>query len=453
MSDYLDQIATYISECKFDDFPRDVVNRAKEVLADSIAVIACGAQEKEIKALVRKIAIPFVPDVATVIGAGIRTEPQKAALINGIAGTFTELDEGNRFARGHPAIHVIPAALAVAEESNLSGKEFITALVLGYETGARVGMASKLRRLMQSHGTWGTVGAAAAVGKLMGYKKEDLKQIINVSSSLSLATSKYTALEGGTLRNVYAGVSGMFGVLAHDLIQSGFTGEKDGLRTVFGTVVSDTFSSELMVEELGHRFEIMRNYFKLYACCRYNHATLNALSSIIDGRPGGRVLPGEVAMVEVMTYSLAAQLSNQNPLNTLAGKFSIPFAVASFIVHGSAGLDSFTPQAIQDPVIKALSQRVRVMEEPEFTAMLPGHRPSKVRLTLIDGTVLEAQVLTNRGDPEDPYSQKDLRKKYCDLAKRVWKEKVAEMIYTNVMRLDELDNVNQVTNLMTPIIS
>jgi hypothetical protein len=85
------------------------------LLADSIAVVACGAQEKEIKALVAKITIPFAPVVATVIGAGIRTEPQKAALINGIAGTFTELDEGNRFARGHPAIHVIPAALAVAK--------------------------------------------------------------------------------------------------------------------------------------------------------------------------------------------------------------------------------------------------------------------------------------------------------------------------------------------------
>lgn len=451
MSDYLDQIATYISECEFDDLPYDVINRAKMVMADSIAVIACGAQEKEVKALISKIPIPSALNVATLIGVGIRTEPLKAALINGIAGTFTELDEGNRFARGHPAIHVIPAALAVAEESGLSGKEFITALVLGYEIGARVGTACKLRSLMQSHGTWGTIGAAASVGKLMGYKKEDLKQIINVSSSLSLATSKRTALEGGTVRNVYAGVSGFFGILAHHLIQSGFTGERDGLRTVFGTVVSDAFSSELMVEELGHRFEIMRNYFKLHACCRYNHATLDALSSIISGRPGGRILPDEVAMVEVITYSLAAQLSDQNPLNTLAGKFSIPFSVASFIVHGSAGLDSFTPQAIQDPVIRALSQRVTVMEEPEFTAMLPDYRPSKVRVTLIEGTVLEAQALTNKGDAEDPYSQKDLRRKYFELAKRVWKQEVAETIYADVMRLDELDNVNQLTSLMTSI--
>jgi 2-methylcitrate dehydratase PrpD len=451
MSDYLDELATYICECKFHDIPSIVTKRAKQAIADSLAVIVIGAQEDEVKALTARMLVSGSPGVATLIGTGFRTEPLKASLINGTAGTCLELDEGNRFARGHPAIHVIPAALAVAEEKNLSGKEFLTAFVLGYEIGARIGMASKVRISMQSHGTWGTVGAATAVAKLNGCKKKDIKRVISISSSLSLATSNRTALEGGTIRNVYAGVSGYMGILANQLVQSGFTGEKDGLQSVFGTVISDTFLPELMIKGLGNRFEIMRNYFKKHACCRYIHSTLDALCSILAKHPGGGILADKVAKVEVTSYSLAVRLSNQNPENTLAGKFSIPFAVSSFIVHGASGVDSFSPKALQDPAIKALARRVTVMEDPKYTKMLPDHRPSCVRITLTDGTVLEAETLINRGDPEDPYTPEDLRAKYFELAGLVWDHEVAEAVYADVMILDELATVKQMTNRMRPI--
>jgi len=448
MSDYLDQLAAYICGCRFEDLPAEVVKRAREVMADSLAVIAVGAQEEEVKALTGRMVSPGGKGTAAVIGAGVRTESSKAALINGTAGTFLELDEGNQFARGHPGIHVIPAALAVAEEMNLSGRDLLTALVLGYEIGARIGIASKLRMSMHPHGTWGTVGAAVAVGKLMSYEENAIMEIINVSSSLGLATSRQTMLQGGTVRNVYAGASGYMGILSHDLVQSGFTGEADGLQTVFGSVVSDTFVPEEMTKDLGGRFEIARNYFKRHACCRYNHATLDALGSIAAQRPGGRIGADEVAKVEVETYSLAAQLCDQNPGNTLAGKFSVPFAVATLIVNGSTGVESFTPGAIQDPAARALAQRVTVSEDPKLTAMMPQHRPSRVKVTLTDGTVLEAQALTNKGDTEDPYSSEELRAKYFELAERIWKPELAEAIYADAMKLDQLDNVNQMTARM-----
>ena len=452
MSDYLNEISAFVCRCHFDDLPSIVVERAGEVMADSLAVTVVGAQEEEVRAMTERIVVPGGKQVATLIGAGIQTEPLKAALINGTAGTFLELDEGNQFARGHPGIHVIPAALAVAEEMNLSGREVLTALVLGYEIAARIGIACKIRMSMHPHGTWGTVGAAVAVGKLMGYDEGAMREIINVSSSLGLATSRRTMLEGGLVRNVYAGVTGYMGILAHELVQSGFTGEADGLQTVFGAVVSDTFMPEEMTKDLGGRFEIARNYFKRHACCRYNHATLDALGDIIAKAPGGRLKPNEVVKVEVKTYSLAAQLCDPNPKNTLAGKFSIPFAVATFVVNGSTGVGSFTPQAIQNPVTKELAQRVMVSEDPELTAMMPDHRPSKVKVTLANGTVLEAQTLINKGDSEDPYSLGDLREKYYELAERVWKRDTAEAIYADAMNLEKVNNINTMTGRMRQLV-
>ena len=119
MSDYLDQISDFICGCRFEDLPPEVCKRGGEVMADTLAVIAAGAQEEEVKALSGRIVSQGSKGVATIIGSGDRTEPVKAAFINGTAGTFLELDEGNQFGRGHPGIHVIPAALAKAEEKNL----------------------------------------------------------------------------------------------------------------------------------------------------------------------------------------------------------------------------------------------------------------------------------------------------------------------------------------------
>jgi 2-methylcitrate dehydratase PrpD len=448
MSSYFEQISEFICKCQFDHLPPEVIKRACEVTADTLAAIAAGAREQEVKALSERILAAKGQGISTLIGSGEKTEPLKAALINGTAGTFLELDEGNQFGRGHPGIHVIPAALAVAEEKGLSGPDFITALVLGYEIGTRIGIACKLRMSMHPHGTWGTVGAAVAVGKLSGYDVTAMKEIINVSSSLGLATSRRTMLEGGTVRNVYAGVSGYMGIMAHDLVQSGFIGEADGLQTVYGSVVSESFDTDAMVEELGKRFEIARNYFKRHACCRYNHGTLDALGEIMSRRPDHKILPDEIDKVEVETYSLAAQLCDPNPQNMLAGKFSIPFAVATSIVHASTGVESFTPDAVRNPIARELAQRVSVVEDPELTAMMPAHRPSKIKIALKDGSVLEAQTLTNKGDAEDPYNDEELRAKYFELMDRTWDREIAEAVYQDAMNLPQLERITRITDHM-----
>ncbi len=122
MTNYLDKLVAFVCRTNFNDLPQAVVLRAKEVMADTLSVIAAGAQEDEVKGLTKRLVDPKSRQVASLIGSGMRTEPSKAALINGTAGTFLELDEGNQFGRGHPGIHVVPAALAMAEEGRLSGK-------------------------------------------------------------------------------------------------------------------------------------------------------------------------------------------------------------------------------------------------------------------------------------------------------------------------------------------
>ena len=449
MTAYLNQLAGFLSDTQFADLPAAAVLRSRRVLSDSIAAIAAGAGEPEVQALTAKL-LPGAPGAASLIGQSGQAATATAAFLNGTAGTFLELDEGNQYSRGHPGIHVLPVALAVAEECAqagrpVSGQAFVTALVLGYEVGARIGMASKILPSMHPHGTWGTVGAAVAVAKLHNADQATMAETINVASTLGLATSRQTMLQGGTVRNSFAGFSGQNGLTAWHLVDSGFTGEADGLATIWGTVSSTDWQPAEMVADLGSRYEIARNYFKRHACCRYNHGALDALAMILDAEGG--VAPSAVAHVKVETYSLAAQLSDRSPRNTLAGKFSLPFSIATTLLNGSSGVASFTWDKIRDPAIQAFADKVEVVEAPEMTAMMPDFRPARVSITFHDGRIATAETKTNRGDTEAPYDDDELDAKYFDLTHRVWSEEKAAAIYDQCFAVDEAE-VSALTALL-----
>ena len=149
--------------------------------------------------------------------------------------------------------------------------------------------------------------------------------------------------------------------------------------------------------------------------------------------------------MEVMTYSLAAQLDSQCPRNMLAAKFSIPFAVATRIVHGHAGVDCFRPAAVADVAIQALAKKVTVVEDPKLTAMMPEKRPSRVTIALANGKLLKAEAFINKGDTEDPYTVEEMQEKYFELLDPLWGRAKAEELYGRVMDLEKVADFNELT--------
>ncbi len=207
----------------------------------------------------------------------------------------------------------------------------------------------------------------------------------------------------------------MMGLIAWDLAKSGFTGERDGVASVFGGIAADDFRAEEMVLDLGSRWEIARNYFKRHAACRYTHAALDALEEIVE-KAGGAIRPDEVEALSVETYVWAAQLDHPKPGSMLAAKFSLPFSLATALAHGGATLAAFRDEARADSSIAALAAKVRIDEDPALTALLPALRPARVRLRLTDGRSFEAMAMTNKGDTEDPYGPDDILAKFHEVA-------------------------------------
>jgi 2-methylcitrate dehydratase PrpD len=339
----------------------------------------------------------------------------------------------------------VPAVLAWAEARGLTGKAMLEALILGYEIAARVGIASKLNTSMHPHGTWGTIGAALAIARLEGASAGQVTQAVNIASSLGIATSRRTMLEGATVRNSYAGLSNQLGLMAWSMTMAGFTGEADGVATVYDHVIASDFDAAVMLDGLGDRWEIARNYFKMHAACRYTHASLDALGEILAREP---VDPAGIVAIEVRTYSWAAQLDNKVPDNMLAAKFSIPFALATTAINGSSGVPSFRGDNLSDAAIFALADRVSVVEDDAMTAALPASRPARVTVTLADGRSLSAEATVNKGDVESPYTVDAILGKFRTLTEPVWGAEHGERIVAAVMALDQAQDCGDLFDLL-----
>ena len=452
MIERTEKLAKFCAETTFSQLDFQVVERTKLIISDTIGAILGGIVEPEVREFLKFRAGQKSKDrKVKIIGLNKWAEQSDASLIHGIAGTTLEMDEGNQFAKGHPAIHVLPALVSVVQSrllpQNISGQEFLNAFAIGYDVGARIGLASQLNPHMHPHGTWGVIGAASAIGVLLKFGHREHMQLMNISSSLTTASSRKTMLQGGTVRNVYAGLSNQMAHLAIDLIQSGFTGEVDGIGSIFGNVVSENLNDNLLLEKLGQRFEVMRNYFKLHACCRFNHAALDCLHDLMrDHQELSNI--EQISFIDVESYNLAAELNDPRPQNMLAAKFSVPFALATTLVNKNSQVLSFAGGALKNEKTMALSNKVSVKEISSMTEMLPEFRPAKVTIGMKSGKVFRHSVKTNKGDWQSPYSADELENKFHSLANRSLSQKKSKVLYDKLQNLERIADMRELFQLI-----
>jgi 2-methylcitrate dehydratase PrpD len=439
---YLITLAEFAAGTQLNDISMSARERARWVIADSIPVIAAGMQQPEMQAFVARQLAGAAPGNAWVIGAGRRAGALDAALLNGTAGTWLELDEGNLFAKGHPGIQVVPAALALAQESGYSGADVLRAVALGYEVSARISRAAQMRLVFHPHGTYGVIGAGVAAGVLKRFSAAQMLELINCASTMGMASSRQTLLDGATVRNIFTGHSGFMGLTAARLVECGFTGEIDSVGNVYGKgAYSDEFDPALAVAGLGSEWLIAQSYFKLHPIGRYAHSAIDALEDLLAKVPGVRLTGDgveDIERIEVSAYMLAASLAGKNIVSSFGARFSVPFALASILYHGRSGLKSFDDAAVANPQVQALVQRVDVREEPSFTARYPREQPVAVRIVMKDGAVYEGRCTVTKGEPANPHTPADLTGKFFELGEPVWGKPATQKLYARLMHLEDI---------------
>ena len=286
MGTAIEELAHFVAGTPWETIPEAVREHAKLVLLDTVGVILAGSVQPEV-AGVRARLTATGGRGATVYAPGWpTTDPRTAALLNGLAGRSIELCEGHRYVSCQGAVQVLPTALASAEWLERSGRETLAALIFGYEVAARLGAGLTARPLAHQNGQAPLLGAVAAGARLRRLTGEQTSLALRIGSILVLTPGYTNAVAGATALNVAGGMSGFAGALAPELALAGVAAQPNAIEEAFGQLVGDGFRPEAVTEELGQRWEIGRNYFRLRACCNPIYAALDALEDILtDLRP------------------------------------------------------------------------------------------------------------------------------------------------------------------------
>lgn len=449
--DYLDKLAQFVVGMRLEDLSESTVAAARDVVLDTVGAILAGSRLPENGNLARLAPTLSGNGQATIMGHAVgRVQPVFAAMVNATAGVALELDEGSRLGGGHPSIHVMPGAIAVAEELDATGKAALEAVIVGYEVTSRIGSGVRARAEVHSHGTWGTIGAAAATARLLGYDAAATRQAMNLAMSMSPANTWAPCLEGATIRNLYPGRSEFQGIMAAYLGQCGFTAINDGPTDLYTTILGEGFEPEAVVADWGEagpagQLRIEQNYTKYHACCLYNHPILDATMEL-QQREG--FAAEAVKRIEVTAPPIVQIMANPAPENMLSAKFSIPYAVAAGLVGGETGAPAFYDEQVGNPAVRSLAERVVVMPDPDMNMRRYDYPAARVAITLEDGRTVESSASAHYGDSHNPRPRADLLAKFRSLAGDSLGEEGTEQVIAVTGGMEELGSIRELTGLL-----
>ena len=338
----------------------------------------------------------------------------------GTAATWLDADSGGSFhpqghrlppvPTAHPAPHVLPVLLHGAARGT-DDEELVRVFLLATEIGMRFGTATSLRPGMHPHGIHGPVAAAVAASLLLGHAPALLEAAMAQALATPMAARLRVPMGGGTVRNAWTGLGGYYGARA-----AAEAGHRPRLAagaaaSALDTVVTPDAQPELLTDSLGERWAVLDSYLKPYACARWIHPALDAAAAALASRPDRTVLD-PVERVDVETFAFAASLSAVDVRSDLHARFSLPVCLATLLLDRELHAAAFLPDRLARAGVRALAAAVRVRENEELTAALPGERPATVTITWRDGARASHHVRQARGNPSDPLRVPDVAVKF-----------------------------------------
>jgi 2-methylcitrate dehydratase PrpD len=435
------KLAQFVVHTGYKDLPARVREQAKACVLDYLgAAFYCARAEST------QIVSDFVRSAGckpqcTVIANSWKTSPQYAALVNGTMGHGFELDDFHGKSFLHPGAVVIPAALAMAENWGSDGKQFLTAVVMGYEVMIRVGLAVGIShnfRGFHPTGTTGPFGSAAAAGKVMGLAENGLLDALGSAGSLSSGIKEF-AVTGSMIKRYHAGKAAENGVVTALLASRGFTGPASVLEGKFGFLqaFSDKYDPSRLNENLAVQWEILNINVKPYACCGGLHSMIDGLLTLKKAYP---LQPQKIKKVKVETIEkVALQNSGPGTGSVMAAQYSIPFTAALTILKDISDSAIFTDSILKDKEVLSLSKKVEI----EASIKNAGMEKSRVTIETADGEKYSTETDKPKGHPDNPLTYDDVVRKFKNLTQHALTVKQAEKILEKVSTLESTTHMNE----------
>ncbi len=454
---YTRGIADFVSGLKYEMIPEDVRHRIKLLMLDSLGCALYGADLEWCRILQESLAKVDSTRECAIWGTNKKLSAPHAALANGTAVQGFELDDVHRAGVLHVGAVVLPALIPVAETARgMSGKEFLTAAVAGYEIGPRVGLCMGPEHIASGWHSGATLGVfSAAAGAARGLKLDAGKTVHALGIAGTQAAGLMAAQFGAMVKRMHAGRSSQSGLYGALLAKAGFTGILDVLENQYGgfcTTFSqskDHFDLKELTAGLGETWQTMGIALKFYACVGTNHTTLDALRDMWQERP---FKADDVESIVV--YGSQVTVSHVGwkyvPQGLTSAQLNLPYCVATWLIEGDCFVDQFTEDKVADPARMALAEKVEVRHDPAITEKGAKFRHMvTVEVNLRGGAKLERTVEAARGSEKKFATDAEIIGKFEKLAAKALPPKQAQQLRDAMLGLEYLEDAAALAQLMT----
>ncbi|MBU3539741.1 MmgE/PrpD family protein [Polynucleobacter sp. UB-Tiil-W10] len=416
------ELASFAANLQAADIPADVMNRAEDLLVDWFGSAIAGKGSRPVELITQFAQNMGGFDAehsgpSEILVSRKTSSPFLAAMANAAASHVAEQDDVHNGSVFHPATVVFPSALACAQAIGASGEDLLVAAVAGYEVGIRVGefLGRSHYKVFHTTGTAGTLAAAAAVGRLLKLKPEQMLHALGSAGTQSAGLWEFLrdAADSKQLHTAHAASAGLMSAY---IAQTGFTGAEhilEGKQGLAAGMSSDSDPSRL-VDRLGSRWALAETSFKYYASCRHTHPAADALLQVMLAN---NLSPKDIAKVETLVHQGAIDVLGPvtDPATVHQSKFSMGTVLALVAHYQFAGLQEFD-QHFHDDEICAFRERVSMTLDPEVDGAYPQRWIGKVKVYLNNGQILDGRVDEPKGDPGNTLSRAEITDKAMRLA-------------------------------------
>ncbi len=445
--------AKFAAELRYEDVPQPIRLRAKLLMLDAIGIALVSSKYDFAKKALAGLS-RFGEGEHAVINFDRKLALRDAVTMNGILVHGLDYDDTYLPGAVHMTASNVPCLLGIGADASANGRELLTALVIGLEVAARVGMAGNGGfQKVGFHPTsiCGTMACSVLAGRLMGLDREQLKRAQGIALSLAGGTMQ-PMLDGTWTKRLHPGAAAAAGITAAALAEGGFLGPdaayegRFGFYNLFLAELRTKGDPSLATQGLGERWEFARSSVKLYPACHQSHAFMNAAIKIASEHS---FKPEDVERVDTLVSDVTRELvcepadAKGRPESSYIAQFSLPYGMAACLTRKRFGLEEIEEPAYTEPALLALAKKVHYEIDPN--AGFPRTRTGEVIVTLKNGTKLRER---NEINPDEPATAEAIMQKFFANAEMAIDRSRAEEIRDTVLALEDQPGARAVMGVL-----
>ena len=444
--DVTKSFAAFIAGAQWERLPEPVRHEGKRSLLNFIATALAGCREDAVEMTLASLAAFSGPRQATVIGRTERIDALSAAFLNAASGNVFDFDDTHLGTVIHPTAPVAPALFALAELRRVSGRDLLLAFALGVEIECRIGNAispEHYGRGWHITSTCGSLGAAAAAGKLLGL---DAGRMVWALGAAATQTGGLVECLGTPAKSLSVGNAARNGLWSALLAEAGFSGPTaplEGRQGYLNALAPSSVDWSALSDGLGETWELQKNTYKPYPAGIVVHPVIDAALALREDRS---IAPETITRIVVRGHPLlAARTDRPHVMTGREAQVSVQHSVAAALHFGEVGLTQYTDACVREPAVLALRARVDVEQDASIAV-----EAASVRISTTDGTEHAITVPAARGSLARPMSDRDIEAKLRTLAAGWCPSHDVRPLIDAVWALDRADDAGALLRLATP---